>query len=100
MSEETFRDRVYREAREAGYDPETARLIADSCRDAGNDSNARVGALAALYDAKHLTADFIRNQVPFTEAWQMLQDATGDARHIDFKGSFRIRTLLQRRQYA
>lgn len=98
MTEETFRDRVYREAKAAGYDADIARLIADSCKD-GNDANARLAQIAALYDAKHLTADFLRHQVPFAEAWKVLEDAARGARYINAAGTFRARSAIQTRQF-
>jgi hypothetical protein len=99
MSEETFRERVYREARAAGYDDRLARLIADSCRDP-DDSNARMAGIAALYGAAHLTEDFLRQKVPFTEAFAILEKSARGAVHLDAAGTFRVRSMLQQRQFT
>ncbi len=98
MSGESFRERVFREAREAGYDDRLARLIADSCRD-GDDANARLAGIAALYGAPHLTEDFLRLKVPFSEGFAILEKAAHGARHLDAAGMFRVRNALQGRHF-
>lgn len=97
-----FWQRVYQEARAAGYDPEIARLIADNCEDGddGDDANARLAGMAALYGVPHLTADFLRQKVPFPEAFAILEKAAHGARHLDAAGMFRVRQAIQQRQFT
>ncbi len=98
-SDETLRDRVLRESLKVGYPFDVARLIADACVREGDDANARVAAVAASYDAKHMVQELLDRRVAVNEVKQMFQHAAHGARHLDIYGMQRVRGMLQQRAF-